>query len=140
LLYSFDVNGLLAKEMPSSVIAAANSRIAKVMEIRQQKQESGKPLRLGKSLLHRMGYVKRIVSTSAEVPPKDFDALKAQFVYDADVLVDYGDIPDALVINWDHTGIKEGQKCIQITGIDDKRQITTVFAATKTGSFLPIQS
>ena len=97
-----------------------------------------------------MDYVKRRVSTSAKVPPKDFDALKAQFVYDADVLVDYGDIPDALVINWDHTGIKyipvgswtmekEGQKRVQITGIDDKRQITAVFAATKTGSFLPIQ-
>ena len=59
-----------------------------------------------KSLLHRMGYVKRRVSTSAKVPPKDFDARKAQFVYDAEVLVDYGNIPDALVINWDHTGIK----------------------------------
>ena len=103
-----------------------------------------------KSLLHRMGYVKRRESTSAKVPPKDFDTLKAQFVYDADVLVDYGNIPDALVINWDHTGIKyipvgswtmekEGQKRVQITGIDDKRQITAVFAATKTGSFLPIQ-
>ena len=34
---------------------------------------------------------------------------------------------------------KEGQKRVQITGIDDKRQITAVFAATKTGSFLPIQ-
>ena len=103
-----------------------------------------------KSLLHRMGYVKRKVSTSVKVPPKDFDALNAQFIYDADVLVDYGDIPDALVANWDHTGIKyipvgswtiekEGQKRVQITGIDDKRQIIAVFAATKTGSFLPIQ-
>jgi len=51
-----------------------------------------------KSLLHRMGYVKRKVSTSAKVPPKDFDALRAQFIYDVDVLVNYGDIPDALVI------------------------------------------
>ena len=29
--------------MPISAVAAANSRIAKAMEIRQQKQESGKP-------------------------------------------------------------------------------------------------
>ena len=28
---------------------------------------------------------------------------------------------------------------MQITGIDDKRQITAVLAATKTGNFLPIQ-
>ena len=32
------VNGPLAKEMPSSAIAAANSSIAKAMEIHQQKQ------------------------------------------------------------------------------------------------------
>ena len=103
-----------------------------------------------KLLLLQMGYVKRKVSTSAKVPPKDFDAHKVQFIYDADILVDYGDIPDALVINRDHTGIKyipvgswtmekEGQKRVQITGIDDKRQITAVFPATKTGNFLPIQ-
>ena len=94
-----------------------------------------------KSLLHRMGYVKRRVSTSAKVPPKDFDACKAQFVYDAEVLVDYGDIPDALVINWDHTGIKyipvgswtmekEGQKRVQITGIDNKQQMN-FYAVTR---------
>jgi len=91
-----------------------------------------------KSLLHRMGYLKR-VSTSARVLPKDFDA---RFVYNAEVLVDYGNIPDALVINWDHTETmfvpfrswmmeKEGQKRVQITGIDNKRQINAVFPATK---------
>ena len=42
-IYLPDVNGLLAKEMPSSVIAAANSSIARAMEIREQKQDTGKP-------------------------------------------------------------------------------------------------
>ena len=34
---------------------------------------------------------------------------------------------------------REGTKRIEILGIDDKRQITAVFAATKAGDFLPIQ-
>ena len=34
---------------------------------------------------------------------------------------------------------KEGKKRVEILGIDDKRQITAVFAATKDGNFLPIQ-
>ena len=103
-----------------------------------------------KSLLCRMGYVKRRVSTSAKVTPQDFDERKEQFLYDANVLVNYEEIPDSLVVNWDHTGIKyiptsswtmekEGKKRVEILGIDDKRQITGVFAATKDGNFLPIQ-
>ena len=103
-----------------------------------------------KSLLFRMGYVKRRVSTSAKLLPEDFDDRKEQFLYDAKVLVNYEEIPDSLVINWDHTGIKyipvsswtmerEGIKRVEILGIDDKRQITAVFAATKAGNFLPIQ-
>ena len=34
---------------------------------------------------------------------------------------------------------KEGAKCIEIKGLDDKRQITAVFGGTLTGEFLPIQ-
>ena len=34
---------------------------------------------------------------------------------------------------------KKGSKRIEIAGADDKRQITTVFAATKSGRFLPSQ-
>ena len=103
-----------------------------------------------KSLLSRMGYVKRRVSTSAKVLPEDFNERREQFLYDAKVLVNYEEILDSLVINWDHTGIKyipvsswtmerEGTKRVEILGIDDKRQITAVFAATKAGNFLPIQ-
>ena len=58
-----------------------------------------------KSLLCRMGCVKRRVSTSAKVTPQDFDERKEQFLYDANVLVNYEEIPDSLVVNWDHTGI-----------------------------------
>ena len=52
-----------------------------------------------------------------------------------------------LVINWDQTGIhyvpvsdwtmkKEGSKRIPIVGIDDKRQLTAVFAGSLAGDFL----
>jgi hypothetical protein len=49
------------------------------------------------------------------------------------------DIPPELIYNWDHTGINyvpvsnwtmeiEGSKKVPIVGLDDKRQITVVFA------------
>ena len=34
---------------------------------------------------------------------------------------------------------KEGSKCVDIVGIDDKRQITAVLTVTLNGNFLPIQ-
>ena len=60
------------------------------------------------------------------------------------------EIPPDLIINWDHTGInyvpvskwtmeKEGTERIEITGIDDKRQFTAVFAGGMSGEFLPVQ-
>ena len=66
------------------------------------------------------------------------------------MLANYEEIPDSLVVNWDHTGIKyiptsswtmekEGKKRAEVLGIDDKRQTTGVFAATKDGNILPIQ-
>ena len=56
------------------------------------------------------------------------------------------DIPKDLIFNWDQTGIhlvpvskwtmeKQGTKNIIVTGVDDKRQITLVMAATMTGCF-----
>ena len=60
------------------------------------------------------------------------------------------EIPGSLVINWDQTGIhyvpvlqwtmeKEGMKRIEITGSQDKCQITAVFGVTMDGNFLPPQ-
>ena len=58
------------------------------------------------------------------------------------------EIPQKLVIKWDHTGInyvpvsnwmmaKEGSKRVEIAGLGDKRQITAVFSCTMSGDFLP---
>ena len=57
------------------------------------------------------------------------------------------EIPPELV---DHTGIKivpvsswtmekKGAKRVEIAGVDDKLQITAIFAATAVGDFLPVQ-
>ena len=61
------------------------------------------------------------------------------------------EIPPALIINWDQTGINyvpvsswtmevEGSKRVELVGKDDKRQITAVFASSMVvGDFLPPQ-
>ena len=60
------------------------------------------------------------------------------------------DIPPSLVKNWDHTAHKivlssqwtmekKGMKRVEIAAVDDKRQITAIFACTLSGKFLPIQ-
>ena len=60
------------------------------------------------------------------------------------------EIPDPLILNWDHTALKyvpvscwtmaeQGAKKVSIAGIDDKRQITGVFTGTLDGQFLPVQ-
>jgi hypothetical protein len=103
-----------------------------------------------RSFLNRMGYVKRRASTKCKVNPIDFEAYKQQFVFDVKTIVQMEEIPMALVINWDHTGIhyvpvsswtmaKEGEKRIEIAGVQDKRQITAVSANTMDGDFLPPQ-
>ena len=55
--------------------------------------------------LNRIGYVKRRVSTKTKVHPSDFEAKRAQFLFDIRSLVEMEDIPKDLIINWNHTGI-----------------------------------
>ena len=52
-----------------------------------------------------MGYVRRQANTKSKVPVERFEALKAQFNFDIEVIVEMEDVPDELVINWDHTRI-----------------------------------
>ena len=103
-----------------------------------------------KYLLQCLGFVKRRSSTKSKVSPSDFSHLQEQFSYDARVLIEIMEIPNSLVINWDQTGIqyipvskwtmeREGLKRVEITGFEDKRQITAVFGATMDGDFLPPQ-
>lgn len=57
-------------------------------------------------LLGRMGLVKRRVTTKAKVSVENFELLKAQFLLDVKVAIEFDDIPPELVINWDQTGIQ----------------------------------
>ena len=97
-----------------------------------------------------MGFVKRRGSTKSKVGVEQFEALKTQYPFDIKATVEMMEIPPELVINWDQTGIKivpvsswtmekRGAKKVEIAGVDGKRQITAVFAATAVGEFLPIQ-
>lgn len=103
-----------------------------------------------KSLLSSLGYVKRRASTKMKVLPPDFEACKSQFVLDVQSIIELEEILRDLIINWDHTGVnyvpvgswtmaKEGSKRVEIAGIEDKRQITSVLAGTMSGKFLPSQ-
>ena len=58
-----------------------------------------------KSLLARMGFVKIQVTTKAKVSLDEFEEHKVQFLFDTKAIIEMEDIPDSLVINWDHTGI-----------------------------------
>ncbi len=102
------------------------------------------------SLLQRMGFVKRRNTTKSKVTIADFEEKKMQFLFDIKAIIEMEEIPPELVINWDHTGInyipvsnwtmeKEGAKRVEIFGVQDKRQMTVVFAGTMTGHFLPPQ-
>lgn len=100
-----------------------------------------------KDLLDRIGFVKWRASTKAKIDIDDFEAVKEKFLFDVKVVVEMEEILHDLIINWDQTGIwyipvgswtmeKEGAKRVETTGVDDKRQITTVFAGSLTGDFL----
>ena len=103
-----------------------------------------------KSLQTRMGFVKRKASSSAKITPEEFDKQKKDFLRDVRNVVSMDQIPSELIVNFDQTGIsyvpassytmeKEGATRVEVTGKDDKRQITLVLAGSVSGEFLPPQ-
>ena len=103
-----------------------------------------------KSVLKRMGYVKRKCSNAGKVTMERFEEAQEEFLADIKAEVLMHDIPLDLVFNWDQTGIhlvptgewtmhQAKDKIIPISHSDDKRQITGVFAVTATGKFFPPQ-
>ena len=134
------------------LIASAEAMVKKVDK--NLLKDYGGPIDLtptwAKSLLHRIGYVKRKASTSAKVEPSNFEEMKEQYLLDIQAAVDIADIPMDLVLNWDHTGVnivpgsqwtmaEKGAKRVECAGVDDKRQITIVVCGTASGVFLPFQ-
>ena len=101
-----------------------------------------------KSLLKRMGYVKRKSSNAGSL--SHFNELQEEFVADIKAEVVMNEIPHDLIFNWDQTAIqlvptgqwtmnRAKEKVISIANSDDKRQMTAVLAATLTGEYLPPQ-
>ena len=97
-----------------------------------------------------MQFVKRRGTTKAKVVPSDFQALEAQFLRDIRSIVIFENIPAKLILNWDHTGlnyvpssswtlVEKGAQKVPIVAIEDKRQLTAVFACSLAGDFLPPQ-
>ena len=103
------------------------------------------------SLMKRMNFVQRKVITSkSKSSLVDFEEKKAAFLDAVTETVFMEEIPAELVLNWDQTGIKlvpssvwtlerQGEKRVEMVGINDKCQITAVFCGTMLGEFLPVQ-
>ena len=134
------------------VIAAARGILKKFDSSLAKSNENGEMLTKSwaKSVLIRMGFVKRNGTTTAKVSPKNFENLKETFLEQIRSTVVFEGVLVDLIFNWDQTGLnyvpvsswtmeKEGAKWVEIKGLDDKRQITAVFGATITGEFLPVQ-
>ena len=136
----------------STLVIAARGILKKCDSSLAKSSENGEMLTKSwaKSVLIRMGFVKRKGTTTAKVSPENFVNLKEIFLEQIRSSVVFEDVPVDLIFNWDQTGLnyvpvsswtmeKEGAKRVEIKGLDDKRQITAVFGATITGEFLPVQ-
>ena len=103
-----------------------------------------------RSVLRRMGFTKRRANSKSKFLPDDFEKIKEQFLTDVQSVIHMEEVPPSLVLNWDHTAMKivpssqwtmekKGTKRVEIVAVDDKRQITAVFACSMSGKFLPMQ-
>ena len=137
----------------SAIVMAAAEGIVKTKDSNLLAKNGG-PILISKdwakSLMTRMSFVKRRGSTKAKNFVSDFEEHKLQFLLDVRSIIEFEEIPESLIINWDHTGIhyipvsswtmeKQGSKRVEISGLDDKRQITAVLGVIMSGYFLPPQ-
>ena len=118
-------------------------------------QENGGHLELTRnwalSILERMSFVKRKASTAkSKEKAQDFMKRKKAFLDEVILTVEMEDIPADLILNWDQMGIrivpssnwtmeKKGSKRVELTGVNDKRQVTAVLCGNMLGDFLPLQ-
>ena len=80
----------------------------------------------------------------------NFEDTKKEFLQEIVDIAMMKEVPPELILNWDQTGInvvpssgwtmeQRGATRIEVTGVDDKRQITAVLCVSLTGDFLPLQ-
>ena len=105
--YIKDLRGKGGNVDTTVVIACAEAIVNRVDK--KLLKDNGGPIDLSKtwakSLLQRIGYVKRKATTSAKVEPSHFEELKEQYLLDVKAAVEIIDIPMDLIMNWDHTGV-----------------------------------
>ncbi|XP_070567237.1 uncharacterized protein [Ptychodera flava] len=105
---------------------------------------------MGESILKRMNYTKRKGTKAAKKPVQDFATVKEEYLQKIETAVTEHRIPDNLIFNWDQTGVSivpsgswtmdlRGSEQVQITGLDDKRQITVILAVSLASQVLPPQ-
>ena len=95
----------------TAIVLAAAEGIVSATERSPLRQHGGSLVLTkawAKSLLIRMGFVKRKCSTSAKLPVSEFEKRKEQYLSDIRAEVIMNDIPPCLVINWDQTAIHLG--------------------------------
>lgn len=97
-----------------------------------------------------MGFVNRMGTTSVKQLLTEFDEIKKRYVEKVSNVLTKFQIPNSLIINWDQTGCQlipgkdwtmdqRGAQKVNITGLDDRRQITLLLAINKSGSLLSPQ-
>ena len=103
-----------------------------------------------KSLLNRIGWVKRNGTKAASKVPANLKEIKEDFLKRVATTVTEYSIPPSMVVNFDETGVTivptsnqtlhaQGSKQVPITGVDNKRQVTMVLANTPCGKLVPHQ-
>ena len=103
---------------------------------------------LARSILRRMGFVKRKGTKATKTLPSDFAAIQQGYVSKVEKFVRDHAIPDSLVLNFDQTGChmvpggewtmeERGTDQITIAGLDDKRQMTVLLTATRMADCCP---
>ena len=132
------VNTLVVMGAAEGIVGARDMSKLKQIEITKS---------WARSLLIRMGYVKRKCTTSGKLPSRLFDESKEIFLADIAAEVVLNEVPKELIVNWDQTGLsivptsdwtmeKRGAKVVPIANTDDKRQLTAVLAVTASGEYL----
>ena len=97
-----------------------------------------------------MRLVKRKATKAARKTPPNFADIKLTCLQRVADIVHESKVPPELVINWDQTGAKFvpasqwtlAEQCVKqvdVTGLDDKRELTALLACTLSGSLLSPQ-
>ncbi len=58
-----------------------------------------------RSIMAQMNFVKRRGNSKFKVTCSNFEELREQFLFDIKTIIEFEEIPDDLILNWDHTGV-----------------------------------